>query len=463
MSKVKKLLGIGCGTSLAVIVGLGAILWVRGNAAPEYKIPQWKLPIPNAYDTLEVARNLEVTKLGDIATSPITRFDEKLGKSVPEKPQPLAGRKRLLGQNEASIAKLREALKQDYAVDIPPGDVGAMAALFPRQADIRELARMLLFASHTYADLGQKDKAAECALDAMALGVLIVHRSQLIGNLVGIACEAIGRKALWELTDNVDAKTARTATARLEFLERQRYSFEKVLLTERDFNQAISYTTFKSASAWQLTQNYAGEAISNITGLEAMKGEEPETPSAVDRAKQLCVQTGMTAELVWHTKKRIFAESGRYMTELATQSTLPYDPNRSGPPVPSDPLNQSLMSIFAQAGQKDTAARAETALVRVYLLLRAHRLEHGSYPATLSELVTNGYLKALPNDPFAPRFGQTFGYRREPDGKFTLWSCGPDGDDDNGRAIVAQRNDGTPRRYVQLGDEGDMVARVNTY
>jgi hypothetical protein len=44
---------------------------------------------------------------------------------------------------------------------------------------------------------------------------------------------------------------------------------------------------------------------------------------------------------------------------------------------------------------------------------------------------------------------------------FTLWSCGPDGDDDNGRAI--KKADGTVSRYVQTNDEGDLVARVNTY
>ncbi len=459
MSKVKKLLAVGCGTSLMVLVGLGGILWVRGNAAPEYKIPEWKLPSPNAYDTLAEARKLEVSKLGKAAVNPSGRYDEKTKKSVYEL-GPLDDRKALLEQNQATIAKLRKALTQEFATPRKPGDVQALANDFPHFAQYRELARLLSFASKTYADLGQNDEACRCAVDAIKLGALISHRSQLIGNMVGIACEAIGRRALWERAEGLDARTARAAVARLEALEPTRYSFESVLLNECDFNQANTYVNFKNSNAWQYTSTYFSEGLE---AAEAMMGEESEKPGALDRVKQLAQQTWLTGQFVWHTKKVIFAESGRYMTELAAQTKLPYDPKRPGPCMPTDPINQMILPIFQQAGKKDTATRAETALAQVYLALRAHRLEKGSYPATLAELVTNGYLKALPDDPFAPRFGQTFGYRREAGDKLTLWSCGPDGDDDHGRAIVAKRDDGTPRRFVQLGDEGDMVARVNTY
>ena len=144
-------------------------------------------------------------------------------------------------------------------------------------------------------------------------------------------------------------------------------------------------------------------------------------------------------------------------------SKLPYDPKRPLPRRSLDPTMSSPLEIYGQLQVKDCTARAETRLAILYLALRVFRLEKGSYPVTLSELVTNGYCKSLPDDPFAPRFGQSFGYRRELGDKITLWSCGPDGDDDNGRAIDAKRDGGKPRRYVQSGDEGDMVARVNTY
>ena len=450
MSKVKKLLGTGCGTSLMVLVGLGGILWIRGNAAPEYKIPEWKLPSPNAYDTLGAARKLEVSKLGKAAVSPVGNYDEKQGKYI-YPPQPLEDRKALLEKNQAAIAKLREALAQDFATPNAPGDLNALANDFPRFdfprfADLRELARLLFFASRTYADLGQQDKAAECALDGIQMGMLISHRSYIIGHLVGVACEAIVRSAFWKRADMLDAKTARSAVIRLEQLEKKRVSLESIIACERDYSQTISYSTFRGANAWQLAD-----------------GEHEVEETAQKKAANLKEQVVGTAKILWYSKKRIFADNHRYLTEVIALSKLPYDPKRPLPRKSLDPVGSSSLELFRELQMKDLATRAETRLALLCLALRAYKLEKRSYPATLTELVTSGSLKSLPDDPFAPRFGQSFGYRRESGDKLTLWSCGPDGDDDNGRAIVAKRDDGTPRRFVQLGDEGDMVARVNTY
>lgn len=462
MSKVKKLLGTGCLTSLALLIGLGGILWIRGNAVPQYKMPELRLPAPNAYDTLKVAKRLEVGNIGDTAIAPAKRFDEKLKKSVPKLPQPLEGRRALLEKNQAAIVKVREALCQDYAAPVKYGDQGMDSS--NELANHRELARMLSFASSTYADLGQKEKAVECAVVGVELGMLVTHRSLLIGGLVGMACEAIARKPLWELADTLDAKIARVAVARLEALESKRYPFYSVLLNERDYFQSNAFVLFKD-NTWQIAKVYIGQADAAFSLTQSFQTSEQPRSESENQAKQLMAQAWLTGQLVWYTKRGIFAETGRYMAELAEQSKLPYNPKRPDPRMPNDPLNAMLMPVFTQAGQKDTAARAETALVRVYLALRAFRLERGAYPAALQELVSAGYLKALPDDPFAPRFGQTFGYRREAGDRFTLWSCGPDGDDDKGRAIVAKSENGTTRsgHYVQSGDEGDLVARMNTY
>ena len=454
MSKVKRILGIGCTSTLAVLIGLGGVVWIRGNAAPDYKIPEWKLPTPNAYDTLLSARKLEVGTFGKAMLSPAGRYDEKEKKFV-YPTQPLEDRKALLEKNQVTIAKVREALTQEFATPQTPGDLSALADNFPRFADCRELARMLFFASRTYADLGQKDKAAECALDAMALGVLISHRSYMIGELVGVACEAIGRKALWELADGLDATTARATIARLEKIEAQRPSLPEVLISERDYYQATSISTFRSANAWQIADGASDWQTDDHT-----EEVEETPPRKVEILKNRVVGT---VKILWFSKKRIFADNYRYQTEITAQSKLPYDPKRPLPRRSLDPTMSSPLEIYGQLQVKDCTARAETRLAILYLALRVFRLEKGSYPDTLSELVTNGYCKFLPDDPFAPRFGQSFGYRRELGDKITLWSCGPDGDDDNGRAIDAKRDGGKPRRYVQSGDEGDMVARVNTY
>ncbi|WP_410963635.1 hypothetical protein, partial [Salmonella sp. SAL4455] len=64
------------------------------------------------------------------------------------------------------------------------------------------------------------------------------------------------------------------------------------------------------------------------------------------------------------------------------------------------------------------------------LAIRAHRLETGSLPAALAEL-TPDYLPAVPDDPYGK---DTIKYFVSSD-VYTLYSLGPDGNDDGGRAL----------------------------
>lgn len=76
-------------------------------------------------------------------------------------------------------------------------------------------------------------------------------------------------------------------------------------------------------------------------------------------------------------------------------------------------------------------ARAMDELLSVTLALHAWRLENGSYPASLSELVPE-YLKWLPRDPFALK--GTFRYRAK-GSRYLLYSLGPDSVDNSGTWI----------------------------
>ena len=148
------------------------------------------------------------------------------------------------------------------------------------------------------------------------------------------------------------------------------------------------------------------------------------------------------------------------MIESAQQ---PYSPHRPGPKPPTDPLNAIFSPEFTQAGFKLTATQSETQLLTVYLALRLYALEHGGKkPESLEALVRSGALQALPEDPFSGAAHRPFGYQPS-SGK--VYSVGPDGDDDQGRAIVSEKKgkDNLSVRYVEPGNEGDMVARINTY
>jgi hypothetical protein len=100
--------------------------------------------------------------------------------------------------------------------------------------------------------------------------------------------------------------------------------------------------------------------------------------------------------------------------------------------------------------------RANNALFLVEFALRAYRVERGRYPDRLDQLVP-GALVRVPDDPFALK-GQ-LRYRRKGD-SYVLYSVGPDGKDDSGKAIQAAHPAGG-FHTVEADSTGDMVAGVN--
>jgi hypothetical protein len=87
---------------------------------------------------------------------------------------------------------------------------------------------------------------------------------------------------------------------------------------------------------------------------------------------------------------------------------------------------------------------------KLRLALRAYFAKKNSYPATLQDLVSAGYLTSIPTDIFA-NDGQ-FRYRKERQG-YRLYSVGPDGVDDGGTPIE------TIMGYflADADDKGDIV------
>jgi hypothetical protein len=84
----------------------------------------------------------------------------------------------------------------------------------------------------------------------------------------------------------------------------------------------------------------------------------------------------------------------------------------------------SLRKSWQRAQRTITLARLGT----VACALERHRLAHGHYPKTLQDLAPTA-LKSLPEDWMS---GHPFRYRPTEDGRFELWSVGPDGKDDGG-------------------------------
>ncbi|MBB6048692.1 hypothetical protein [Armatimonas rosea] len=402
---------VAIGVIVPSLVLAGVAINARLNEIPPLVLPQRVMPVPNAHDTLRVAKTQEIGKQGEAETAP------REGKYV----QPLEDRKALLAANARAIATVRAALEQEYQQPLTYD----MTQTFPEYAEDRELARMLAFASHTYADLGNYPEAARCATDAIALGVKIPRGSSLIGMLVGIACEGIGRKALADVAPKLDAATLKATLERLDRLDTRRWPLAETFEVEHLWSQK---------TIRDLAKMGPGELAKSL-------GMDP---------------TNENRWLSWRlmlTPKRLAADNNdRYYAKLIAIVKQPYrkavgtarEPHGSDPN--SDPINEILKPAFWQTQFVVARNRTEANLLRARLTFQ---------------------LTGKPDPRLTDPLGQDQPLKWKKDGgKTVFYSVGPDGDDDGGRAGVPTepgRSSVARGRVLNIDDEGDLVDGVNTF
>lgn len=399
---------IAIGVIVPSLVLAGVAINARLNEIPPLVLPQRVLPVPNAHDTLRAAKAQEVATQGAAETAP------RDGKYI----QPLEDRKALLAANARALATVREGLEQEYQQPLTYD----MSQTFPEYAEYRELARLLSFASHTYADLGNYPEAARCATDAMALGVKVPRGGSLIGMLVGVACEAIGRKALADVAPKLDAATLKATLERLDRLDPQRWPLAE---------------TFEVEHLW---------SQKSIRDLAKMG------PAELAKSFGMGTSDSENRWLGWRlmfTPKRLAAENNnRYYAKLIATVKQPYrkEVGTALEPGDSDPINALLTPAFSQSQFAVARNRTETNLLRARLTFQ---------------------LTGKPDARFPDPLGQDQPLKWKKDGaKTVFYSVGPDGDDDGGRAGVPteltqrRREQG---RTLSAGDEGDLVEGVNTF
>ena len=398
---------VAVGILVPSLVLAGVAVNARLNDVPPLVLPQRAMPIPNAHDTLRAARAQVV-----LTTKDGIEFLPKDAKKV----QPLAGRQALLAANAEAIAQVRQALRQEYRQPITYDT----SQLFPEYAEQRELARLLAFASKTYADSGNLPEAARCATDAIALGMKIPRGGPLIGTLVGIACEAIGRSALADIAERLDDATRKTTLERLDALESTR---------------------------WPLAEAFEVEHLWSQKAIRDMAKQGPtEIARMIGSAEGGAPNRWLGLRLMLTPKRLAVENSNRLYAKLIAAVKLPYRRGVAALPEPMDAINQLLFPVFEQAHFLDARNRTEANLLR----------------ARISLLITGA-----PDPRFTDPLGQDQPLRVKKDGPhFILYSVGPDGDDDGGRPGVPSEGSAAKRergRTLNAQDEGDLVAGANTY
>jgi hypothetical protein len=412
----------GCGAIIIAFVLILAIRWGNGIKPPNLTVPaKPQAPSPNAFDTYRGAAQLLVNtkQIGDaLGSKPAVVL------SLPQK-------EALLNSNGAALRMLRGAFSQEYY----DPSVRSIYTLYPYYAQFRAMARLFAFEGSVRAQKADWNGAVQSDLDCMRLGATIPRGGPLIGELVGIACQAIGRRNLWDYIGHLDARQARLASKLMQDIDKLYVPYPDTLQEERYMQMSALNALFKDKN-----------------GMQAVFGPQTGPPVALYQLMYLV-----------YSKETIASNNQKYFDQLIANSRQPYALHVGAPPAPSDPINKILAPEFSQARIKDVEARTQNGLLRLAMALHAYKLERGHYPESLAAL-TPSYVSTIPDDPFAAR--GPFQYHII-GSKYVLYSVGPDGKDDGGKPIddasKATSSNKNARYLVDADSKGDIVAGKNIW
>ena len=418
-----KLLFITLGIVAALAVGV--TFWFRWlDINPSPSVPTPTMPVPNARDYFEAAGN---AKIEDKWVSGDASKDNS--------PAGIATKEKTLKRNARAFQLLHQGFAYPYQ-SLPNRSF---------YANDFSLARILGLQARVTAQKGDWNGSMQAALDGVQMGEKISYGGSLIAMQIGNACEAIGRRQAWDVVDHLNATEARETVRRLEHIRSDHVSFAEMMQEEKWRTQASLLETMRQP-------DWPGTGWNTDTGAKAS------------------LKNTVTATRIRLTgKRKIMAHYTDFMDQSIANARQPYAIHLPALPMPSDPLDQMLLpnyDVLSNVRFYEIYDNTRNALLLTLLALHAYKLEHSSYPTSLSALVPQ-YLKAVPTDPFAlsgPISYKVLGP------KFLLYSVGPDGKDNSGTAVFDKTVPAPllkatyDRRYLVTAEsKGDIVAGVNIH
>jgi hypothetical protein len=261
---------------------------------------------------------------------------------------------------------------------------------------LRELARL----SARDGNLKQLDSdyagAMTAYLDAYALGQQLWGGKTLLTSMIGVLCEGIGLANADVAVAHLSATEARAALERLEGMLAARPSFPELMATAQaeNINRLRLETNPDFSETTQMLGKIPLIRIANDGLITRYRNVTTAQLGVVQRPYQQA-KNKLNIELPEYDPLSFFSFNANRILETYTLRTA---------------LAQRLV---------------------VKLALRVWQAEHnGALPASLDALVTEGYLKALPTDPYSYTGAENFAYDPAT-GK--IWSVGPDGVNNHGK------------------------------
>lgn len=447
--------------AIGLVVALSGVvaLWFHQlDIDPHVAIPTPTLPKHNAYDYFVAAGNalIDHEKI-DYAVAhlpipppapPPRNFSPSSGpgavrpgspRRTPDHFYSLAQKAALVKENEQTLKLLREGLAYPYQE--PP--VRSFSTLLPHLVQARNIAGLLSLKAEVEAGRGDWNAAINSNLDAIQMGQELPHGGPLMGALAGSSCQSLGQHHAWDCIAHLNAEEAQAAAWRLEAIDARHFSWADTVQEQKWVDQAGLMECMTRAD-WPMSYR------------KVVWSDDGSDMSGRQRLDLLQIRLS--------GKRAIMSNCTRYMDQCIANARQPYAAHPQRPNRAIDPISHDSDENFDGERITDATCQTQNNLLLVALALRAYRLNHGTYPATLAALAPK-YLKAVPDDPFA--LSGPLRYKRVGQ-KYVLYSIGPDGKDDGGKAVFVAAKPAPlvvgardPRYSVEETSVGDIVAGVN--
>jgi hypothetical protein len=292
----------------------------------------------------------------------------------------------------------------------------SLGATFPYFAQMRQAARMLALRAYVEAANGRTDQALGSVEGVFRVAEQAKTDPIIIADLVSYAIQGIGIRALGEVLP-----TGAPSPAACRSLYDQLAKSDSVASSLRTIKgeivlMGIDVFDWVRSGRVSLTSLVHGEGQVSLGGRPRLWGRlrawllRP-LLNADERAYLSYMEREVRAfELPWPESREVTDELHKSLDARTPVYAI---------------ITRLVMPVYGRVVWSRDRATAAVGTARIALGLKAYRVDHATYPASLAQLETAGW--KLPLDPFG---GKPYRYRREGSG-FIVWSIGPDMDDDN--------------------------------
>lgn len=296
--------------------------------------------------------------------------------------------------------------------------------MVPYLAGFRALARLLALDAARRVQHSDGDGALEVCRVGLRFGLQVARGSNLLGRLTSLSLQSLCRRFLWAAMPHASAPALSATRHEL-------------------------YTAFANAFPFSETVTVEGRfVLRNLL-------RSWETPALFEDTVKPASDLPLHLVTLLRGKNHVFDNVVKYLDAWKDVGKGPY---RNPSELPTAPASISP-SVFGDTYFSEMVQTTQNRLALTALALHQYRVDLQVWPLRLDALCPN-YLDTLPHDPFRSR--EPLQYRRDGTG-YLLYSVGPDGEEDNGRAIAPFYDIDTRvmSHCIWQASRGDIVAGVN--